>query len=117
MTALVKPVTTLLGVVLLLIGVAGFFVSGNLLVFEVDTVHNVVHILSGVVALTAMKNYSYSRLYLILFGLVYGLVTVVGFMNAGDILGLFMVNSADNYLHLVIAAVCLVVGFGSKKGA
>jgi hypothetical protein len=33
----------------------------------------------------------------------------------GDILGLFHVNAADNYLHLAIAAVCLIVGFGSGK--
>jgi hypothetical protein len=117
MSSLVKPLASLLGIVLLLIGIAGFFTEGQLLVFEVDTVHNVVHILSGVIGLWAMKNYSYARLYLIIFGLVYGVVTIIGFVNGGDILGLFHGNDADNYLHLVIAAACLIVGFGSRKNA
>lgn len=116
MSSLTKSVTWILGIVLVLVGVAGFFVDGMLLVFQVDTVHNVVHLLSGVVAIAAAStSESYSRMYLIVFGLVYGVVTVVGFVNGGDILGLFRVNDADNYLHAAIAVVSLGVGFGSKK--
>lgn len=116
MSLLVKPLTGILGLVLTVVGIAGFFVpNGMLLVFEVDTVHNIVHLLSGLIALWAFStSQSYSRTYLILFGLVYGLVTVLGFTMGGDILGLFHANGADNYLHLGIAAVCLIVGFGSK---
>ena len=118
MSQYVKPLTWLLGVVLTLVGVAGFFVpAGSLLLyFEVDTTHNVVHLLSGVIALgAAAKNEATAALYLKVFGAVYALVTVVGFAMAGDILGLFHVNMADNYLHLAIAVVCLAVGFSGKK--
>ena len=116
MNSLTKSVTWILGIVLVLIGVAGFFTNGMLLVFQVDTVHNIVHLLSGVVGIAAAASGDkYSRLYLIGFGLVYGLVTIVGFVNGGDILGLFTVNDADNYLHAAIAVVSLGVGFGSKK--
>ena len=112
---LVKPLTWILGLVLLLVGVAGFVTGSPLIIFEVNTAHNVVHILSGVVGLwAASSGHAYSRMYLILFGLVYGLVTVLGFATGG-VLNFFTVNMADNYLHLAIAAVCLVVGFGSKK--
>lgn len=112
-----KPLTWVLGLVLTLVGAAGFFTtSGTLLVFEVDATHNIIHLLSGVVALAAVANSeAYASLYLKVFGAVYGLVTVVGFVMSGDILGLFHVNSADNYLHLAIAAVSLVVGFSPKK--
>lgn len=116
MSLLVKPVTGILGLVLTLVGIAGFFSGGMLLGFEVDTTHNIVHLASGLVGLFAFNSSQlYSRWYLIIFGLVYGLVTVVGFTMGGDILGLFHVNDADNYLHLAIAAVCLVIGFGSGK--
>lgn len=115
MTPFVKLVTKILGIVLLVVGVAGFFVDGQLLVFQVDTVHNVVHILSGVIGLVAAGTYSYSRLFLIVFGLVYAVVTVVGFAMNGDIFGLFDVNMEDNYLHAAIAILSLGVGFGSKK--
>jgi hypothetical protein len=116
MTMLVKPVTFILGVVLTLVGIAGFFSGEMLLIFQVDVIHNVIHLLSGVVALwAASSGHSYSRMYLMLFGLVYGLVTVLGFTMDGNILGLFHANLEDNYLHLGIAAVSLIVGFGSKK--
>lgn len=116
MTSLTKSVTWVLGIALTLTGIAGFFVDGTLLVFQVDTVHNIIHVLSGVVAIAAASSSeSYSRMYLIVFGLVYGVVTVVGFVNGGDILGIFRVNDADNYLHAAIAVVCLGVGFGGKK--
>lgn len=116
MSSMTKSVTWILGIVLVLVGIAGFFVNGTLLVFQVDTVHNIVHLLSGVVAIgAASSSESYSRMYLIVFGLVYGVVTLVGFLNGGDILGLFQVNDADNYLHAAIAVVSLGVGFGSKK--
>lgn len=117
MNLLVKPLTGILGLVLTIVGVVGFFVpGGNLIVFEVNTAHNVVHLASGLVALFCFNSsQSYSRWFLILFGLVYGLVTVIGFAMAGDILGLFHTNTADNYLHLGISAACLLVGFGSRK--
>ncbi|MBM3227928.1 DUF4383 domain-containing protein [Candidatus Peribacteria bacterium] len=116
MTSLVKIVTKILGIVLLLAGIAGFFVNGTLLVFEVDAVHNIVHIISGLIALVAAGTYSYARLFLIVFGIVYAVVAILGFMS-GEVLGLFSVNMEDNYLHVAIAALCLVTGFGSRPSA
>ncbi len=116
MSSLVKSLTWILGIVLLLVGILGFVNSPVLGIFQVDTVHNAVHILSGLIALIAVSSgESYARLYLIVFGVIYGLVTILGFVNNGNILGLFTVNQADNYLHAAIAIVCLGVGFGSKK--
>jgi hypothetical protein len=119
MSALVKPLTWILGVVLLLVGVLGFFMPSPLLgLFEVDTVHNIVHILSGVVALWAgSTGYQYSRMYLMVFGLVYLLVALLGFFMSGSILGLFSVNMYDNYLHTAIGVVCLLTAFASHKTA
>ncbi len=116
MSSLVKSVTWILGIVLLLVGLLGFVNNPILGLFEVDTIHNVIHLLSGIVALIAVSSSeSYARLYLIVFGIVYALVTILGFMSGTDVLGLFVVNQADNYLHAAIAVVCLAVGFGGKK--
>jgi hypothetical protein len=121
MTTLVKPLTFILGAVLLVVGIAGFvsaLVPGGMLLglFEVNTIHNVIHILSGVVALwAASSGHAYARMYLIVFGLVYGLVAILGFAMDGNVLGLFHANMYDNYLHTAIAVACLAVGFGSKK--
>lgn len=115
MAQFVKPLTWILGAVLTLVGIAGFVTGDPLLVFKIDNVHNVVHLLSGLVALgAAATSMKYARWYLIVFGVVYGLVTVLGFVSGTDVLGLFEINTADNYLHLAIAVVSLVVGLGAS---
>ncbi len=116
MSSLTKMVTWILGIVLILVGVAGFFVGDMLFVFQVSTVFNIMHLLVGVVAIAAASSgESYSRMFLILAGIAYGVATVIGFVNGGDILGIFQVNDADNYLHAAVAVVALGVGFGGKK--
>lgn len=117
MAQLVKPVTWLFGVVLTIVGVVGFFMNPVLGIFQVDTIHNIIHLLSGIVAIVAVSTSEmYARWYLIVFGLVYGLVTVVGFIQQTTVLGLISINAADNYLHLAISVVCLAVGLlGAKK--
>jgi hypothetical protein len=116
MNSLVKNVTWVLGIVLVAVGALGFFNDPLLGIFEVDPIHNIVHLLSGIVGIAAVAtSEKFAKLYLIVFGIIYGVVTVVGFVNAGDILGLFTVNMADNYLHAAIALVALATGFGAKK--
>ena len=116
MGTLVSPLTRLLGVVLVVVGLLGFVMSSPLLgIFEVDTLHNIIHLASGAIALVVGGNYGMAKMYLIIFGLIYGAVAVVGFVQGSTVLGLIGVNMADNVLHLGIAAACLVVGFGSKS--
>jgi hypothetical protein len=117
MSLLVKPITGLLGLALTIIGIAGFFASGGLLFgFEVDTMQNIVHLVAGLIGLFAFNSSQvYSRWFLILAGLVFAVIAIVGFTMGGDIFGLFHVNAMGNYLHLVVAAVALIIGFGSGK--
>ncbi len=111
------------GVVFVLIGLLGFVPlfttasdDGNRLllgIFEVNAIHNVVHLASGVVALVAAGKAATSRLYFQVFGVVYALVTVLGFIM-DPVLGLIPVNLADNLLHVVIAGAALYLGFAYK---
>jgi hypothetical protein len=114
-----KTMAVLFGVVFLLIGILGFVPGVTkdqmlLGIFHVNTAHNAVHLLSGVVALfCGMSSLGASRMYFRIFGLVYGLVAVLGFLNPGDtmLLGLISNNMATTWLHVVIAAVSLLIGF------
>ena len=117
MDLLVKPLTGILGLVLTIAGIAGFFVgSGMLFGFQIDTTHNVIHILSGVIGLAAYGSSQLaSRRYLLLIGIVYAVIAIIGFTMDGNIVGMFMVNMADNWLHAVLATACLVVSLGSGK--
>lgn len=119
----ITQIAKIFGIVFLLIGVLGFVpgvtYDGMLLgIFQVDMVHNLIHILTGLVALgaayTSEKN---GKLFFQVFGVIYALVAVLGLVMGGDmVLGLFHANMADHILHVVVAAVALYVGFGMKTG-
>jgi len=108
------------GIVLLAVGILGFVPgiasAGMLLgIFMVDGMHNIVHILTGVLAIVvAMGSGSYARLYFKVFGVVYALVAILGLIMGGNVLGMMM-NTADNLLHVLIAAFALYVGFAMKE--
>lgn len=118
----VKQSANIFGWVVLVIGVLGFVPGitsgGSLLgIFAVDGLHNIVHIVTGALAIwMARKGDDSARMYFKVFGVIYAVITILGFFSgSGYILGLVSTNIADNILHLVIAALALYLGFGGKK--
>jgi hypothetical protein len=115
-----QNITWVFAGVFIVIGLLGFVpgitTDGMLLgIFHVDMMHNAVHLLSGIVAaLAALGGGVFITWYFRVFGVVYALVTIMGFVMGGMVLGMMM-NLADNLLHLVIAAAALWVGFGMKE--
>lgn len=119
---MLKKVALFAGVIFVAIGIAGFIpalttkdeMDMTLLlgIFMVSGVHNVIHLLSGLAALVSSKTEAYAMWYFRIFGLVYGLVTLVGFIQGDTVLGIIDVNTADNFLHLGISLVSLYLGFG-----
>lgn len=112
-------VVKLFGWVLLLVGIVGFFNNPILGIFAVDTVHNIIHIASGLIAIVmARKGEMSAKMFAKLFGAIYAVVAVLGFVSSGDmILGLIEANGADNWLHVALAVVFLGIGFsgGSRS--
>ena len=119
---MVKKTAQILGWVLVLVGILGFIPGitndGLLLgIFQVDAVHNIIHLITGAAGVyAAMSGGRASKMYFQIFGVIYALVTILGFMagDGGSVIGLFMVNTADNWLHVVIAVVALYLGFGAS---
>lgn len=113
-----KKVAMVVGVVFVLVGILGFFNNPILGLFEVNAAHNVVHLLTGLLALGAgAAGVEMAKRYFMVFGVVYALVTVWGFVSEEVLFGLLSVNGWDNLLHLVLAAVFLYVGFMGKQTA
>jgi|SRR3989344_5868447 len=116
---MVQKIAWIFGIVVLVVGVLGFVpgitMEGMLLgIFQVDAMHNIVHILTGILAIAAaMGTGTYARLYFKVFGVVYGLVAVLGLVTDGSVLGMTM-NMADHLLHVLITAFALYVGFAMK---
>lgn len=116
----------LFGAVLLLVGIVGFaadssFGTGgdvdgsNLIAFEVNGWHNLVHIASGIAGLALARTVAGARTFALGFGAVYAVVTLWGFIDGNDVLGLIPVNTADNFLHLAIAALGIAAGLATES--
>lgn len=86
-------------------------------IFHVNAAHSVVHIVSGAIFLFAsMSGASAARLWFQIFGVIYAIVAVLGFMTPnGMLLGFMSNNPAVTWLHVVLAVVMLAIGFGSAK--
>jgi len=106
---------TLVGAVLLVAGIVGFFYSASfgspgevdemLGIFAVNGWVNVFHILSGALGLT-VAGYA-SRRYSLWLGTTYVVVAFWGFAlgsDGGSILGFLPINTGDNLLHLILGA-------------
>ena len=115
----------LFGIVLLAVGILGFIADSSFgtgsdvegsdfIIFEVNGWHNIVHILSGLLGLALWRRRDLARAYALGFGAVYLVVTIWGFITGDQVLWLIPVDTADNILHLLIAAAGLAAGFTSR---
>ena len=90
-------------------------------IFHADTFHNGVHIGSGVLfVLIALAAAGFASTFLILFGIVYLLIGVIGLISfgtqgMGKVLGILHVNGADNILHIALGLLILIAGISSRK--
>ncbi len=119
MASIQRTVALVVGIVFVLVGILGFvpaLVPGGALlgIFAVNTLHSIVHLLIGVLGIAAAMT-GWPRLYNRVFGIVYFALAILGFIPAlvpnGALLGLVSINLSDNFLHLVIGAVLIIVGF------
>jgi uncharacterized protein DUF4383 len=126
---MVKTLGMLFGIVFLAVGILGFVPgiapAGSdgmpmlLGIFMVNTAHSIVHIASGAVFLFAsMAGAGPARVWFKIFGLVYAIVAILGFMTPnGMLLGLISNNPAVTWLHVGLAVAMLLIGFASPKTA
>jgi hypothetical protein len=118
---MLKRAANIFGIAFIGAGILGFIpgvtVDGHLFgIFAVNATHNIVHILSGAVALyAAYQSERAAMLYFQIFGVVYLLVTVVGlFAGNSPLLGIMAHNHADVVLHVIISAAALYLGFAPR---
>jgi hypothetical protein len=115
-----------LGIVYLLVGALGFAVTSgvgfasqdgkSLLGFELNPLHNIVHLLVGALLLYgATRGVAASRAVNTAVGGVYLLVGIIGLFILDSSANILALNSADNVLHLVSAAALLAAGLATDK--
>lgn len=120
-----RLVAGVFGAVYLLVGLAGFLVTGGLpfagqegnalVVFDVNPLHNVVHLGIGAALLLASRSVAGARATNTTIGAVYLLVGVLGLFIIGSGANILALNSADNVLHLASAVLLLATGLGADR--
>lgn len=119
---MLKAAAILFGIVFLIVGALGFVPAVTtqmngmpmlLGIFHVNTAHNIVHLASGAVfLLSGLASTGAARAFFRIFGLVYAVVAVLGFLKGdGLLLGVISNNMPDVWLHVVLAAIMLLLGF------
>ncbi|HEU4657662.1 MAG TPA: DUF4383 domain-containing protein [Capillimicrobium sp.] len=113
----------LAGLVLLIVGIVGFFVEPDfgttardeLILFDINGWHNVVHLLSGIVLLAVAGSPGAAKAVALAFGIVYGAVAIIGLIDGDDVLGFIPINAADNVLHIGLSALAIIAALVSER--
>ena len=118
-----KTVCKLLGVIFLLVGVCGF-VKPDLVGAHLTPAHNLVHIVSGVIALYFgfAGSLSGAKSFCLVFGIVYLALGFLGMFVFGtgadkmwDVAGILRLGKIDHLFHVVVGVVFLGGGLLTKK--
>src|SRR5213079_1376628 len=112
-----KTIAKLLGVVLILVGIVGFIMPG-FLGTHLSPAHNLVHIVSGAIALYFgfAGSAGAARGFCIIFGIVYLLLGICGWFLGTDAdhmfaLGtLLMLGKVDHIIHILLGVIFLAGG-------
>ena len=112
-----KTVAKILGVVLLLVGILGFTHLLDSLGAHLSPVHNLVHIISGVISLYFgfAGSLGGAKSLCTIFGLVYLLLGLVGIVKGDLMLGPLVLGKVDHGIHLIVGAGYLAGGLLTKK--
>jgi hypothetical protein len=116
-----KTVCKILGVVFLLVGIAGFAKS-DLLGAHLEPAHNIVHIVSGVIALYFgfAGSLAGAKAFSLVFGVVYLALGILGMaMGSGELrmwtVGPLHLGTADHGIHILLGVIFLAGGLFTKK--
>jgi hypothetical protein len=124
----VQTAALVVAVVFLLVGVLGFIpgITTNygdmtfaghhsdaelLGVFQVSVLHNIVHLLFGLIGLFMYRTVANARLYLVGGGVIYLVLWLYGLVVGQDTSANFVpLNSADDWLHLFLGLGMVALG-------
>ena len=107
-------IAVLFGIAFIFAGAVGYMSAFNdngylLGIFEVSNIHNILHIVSGVLAIMAATSFKFTKLYFSIFGFLYLVIASSSFKWGGSLLPMH-VNLADSNFYLCIGVVLLLLG-------
>jgi hypothetical protein len=82
--------------------------------FDTSILHNLVHLLFGLVGLALARTWSGAKTFLIGGGIIYILLWLLGLIGGADWIPS---NTADDWLHFVLGVAMIGLGFVTTRGA
>ena len=122
-----KSASVIIGIIFIAVGLLGF-ISNPIIgesenaIFHADTLHNSVHIVSGLLFLFfGLAVPASAAAFMKIFGVVYLLLGIIGMVNIGTegmgkVLGFLHVNGADNFLHIGLGVLIFLAGMLPNPG-
>ena len=116
-----KTLSTILGIIFLVVGLFGF-AAPNLMGMHLSVAHNVIHLVSGALALYfgTKGSYDSARAFCIIFGIVYGLLGLIGFVAGGTDYQLTLIpdqlvlGKMDHIIHVILGILFIIGGFSPR---
>ena len=125
MSTTLQKLAGVFGIIFIVVALLGFITPGGMAmamspdtglllgVFQVNLLHNIVHLLFGAWGLAASRSWSGSKSYFTIAGAIYAVLTVVGFLSPSGF-GLVPLGGNDIWLHAVLAIAMLGIGLTAK---
>jgi len=98
------------GAVYVIVGLLGFVNEPILGIFDVNALHNIVHLLIGGALLFGSSKHDTAKTVCLAVGVAYLFVALIGFVATDFLDDLIKINQADNFLHLVSGAAAVYFG-------
>lgn len=105
------------GVILLVLGVVGFFTGNTLAGLNSETLEDIIHVVAGLILAWAgyRGGAAQASLWSKIFGVIFLIVGIIGYFNK-SIFGLFTqgMGTTDNVVHLVYGVLGVWAGWRAK---
>jgi Domain of unknown function (DUF4383) len=108
--SVVQAVAAVFGAIYLVAGVLGFFIHPQLGIFQVNLLHNLIHIVIGIGGLAAASSLANSKTFCQIAGVILLLLGLIG-VGVANPFGLLYLGGSDIALHLVTGGVLAYFGF------
>jgi hypothetical protein len=111
-----KIISYIIGIIVTLAGILGFFSESILGMIDTNTIQNIVYVVLGLLLLMAVKKGKAMLPKIV--GIIFAILGILGLVMSGDtVIGLVQNTGTANWFHLIIGIIILVIAFMSKGGS
>jgi uncharacterized membrane protein HdeD (DUF308 family) len=116
-----KTMSTSLGIILLIVGLLGFALP-VFMGMHLTPLHNVIHLVSGALALWfgVKGTWESTRSFCLIFGIIYGLLGIVGFLFGGSdhmltlVPNQLVLMTADHVVHVLLGVLFIIAALSRQ---